>query len=385
MHSSTSSSDASSEPFVRTVPARAWPRLVACAALLFAAALGAWEVQMRRQGLTTDDLGDGRAFWAVERRKVDAGPPDPVVIVGDSRILFDTDLDVWQKLTGYRPIQLALPGQNAQPLLHDLAEDERFRGLVVMGTAEMSYFADDAGSTPVVLKYMQTESPSQWMGHRLYVLLARCFAFLDSDYTLFALLDQRRWPQRPGVVGAYDGVWKISESARARQTYLWDQIAQSAYLREHARRVWLKEFSGPPPTKSVIDAALARTHADIERLRARGAEVVWVRPPSIGPLFASERVRFPRRQVWDRLVHETASVDVHFEDHAFTRDLWLPDWSHLHRSAASAFTEGYVRVLAERVDWLRSRVESRGLQPSPLETNQTGTSRAVAENMPLPR
>jgi hypothetical protein len=358
---------------------------VLLAAVVFAVALGAWELEMRHQGLTTDDLGDGRAFWAVERRKVDAGPPDPVVIVGDSRILFDTNLDVWQKHTGHRPIQLALPGQNAQPLLHDLAEDEHFRGLVVMGTAEMSYFADDAGSTPVVLEYMKTESPSQRAGHHLYVLLSRCFAFLDSDYTLFGLIERQRWPERPGVVGAYDGVWKISESSRARQTYLWDQIAKSTYLREHARRVWLNEFSGPAPTEDEVGAVVARSRADIERIRARGGDVVWVRPPSIGPLFASERVRYPRQRVWDRLVQETGSVGVHFEDYAFAQALWLPDWSHLHKSQTSVFTEGYVRVLAEHVDWLRRRIEPRGPPASLTETNEHGSSPAVAENTILPR
>ena len=378
MHSSTSNSD----EFTRIVPARAWLRLVGVATVVFAVAICAWEIEMRRHGLTTQDIGDGRAFWAVERRKVNSGPPDSVVIVGDSRILFDTDLDVWQKLTGRRPIQLALPGQNAQPLLHDLAEDEYFRGLVVLGTAEMSYFADDAGSTPVVLEYMQTESPSQWLGHRLYVQLSRYFAFLDGDYTMFLQLEQRQWPERAGVAGPYDGVWKISESLTGRQTHLWDRIGQDAYLREHARRVWLKEFTGPVPTRDAIDAVIARTRTDIERIRARGGEVVWVRPPSIGPLFASETVRFPRQQVWDRLVQETGSVGVHFEDYAFTRDLWLPDWSHLHRSATQTFTEGYVRVLAERVDWLRSRTGEQGTAPSALEIPDRGSPRAVADNTP---
>jgi hypothetical protein len=381
MRSSTSSSEAGEHQFARVVPPRAWSRIICIATLLFAMAVGAWEIQMRRAGLTTEDLGDGRAYWAVERRKVDAGPPDSVVIIGDSRILFDTDLDIWQQLTSYRPIQLALPGQNAQPVLHDLAQDERFRGLVVMGTAEMSYFADDAGSEPIVLKYLNAESPSQRVGHQIYVLLSRYFAFLDDDSSMFRLLEQRRWPERPGVVGPYDGVWKISESSTARQTWLWERIAQNGYLRDHARRVWLEEFAGRAPTKSEVDSVVERTRADMDRIRARGGEVVWIRPPSAGPLFASEQVRFPRQQVWDRLVHETGSFGVHFEDYGFAQDLWLPDWSHLHKADRPAFTAGYIHVLAEHTAWLSSRLQRAG-RPELFESHGRGKLRVVAQQSP---
>ena len=65
---------------------------------------------MRSLGLLAGDLEDGKAGWAVERRKLEAGEHDGVVLIGGSRILFDTDLDVWEELTGKRPFQLAMPG-----------------------------------------------------------------------------------------------------------------------------------------------------------------------------------------------------------------------------------------------------------------------------------
>src|SRR5262249_14382777 len=155
---------------------------------------------------------DGRADWTVERRKVDGGPRDSVVIIGDSRILFDTDLATWQRLTGRRPIQLALMGMNAQPILHDLATDDHFAGLLVIGTAEFSYFSGDAGSVPGVLTYIKNESPSQRIGHQIHKTLSRYLAFLDSNYNLFSVLEQHDWPERKGVEGPYMDVWKIGES-----------------------------------------------------------------------------------------------------------------------------------------------------------------------------
>ena len=366
MPSSISSSEQPQDAtFVRAVPDRPWARLVLSAAVIFVLALGSWEAAMRWYGLSAEDLGDGKDFWAVERRKVDRGPVDPIVIIGDSRILFDTDLDTWRRITGQRPIQLALPGQTAQPILHDLAMDEHFRGLLVIGTAEMSYFANDAGSLPVVLRHLRSQSPAQRAGHRLYVLLAHYFAFLDSDYTLFSLLEDRKWHERPGVEGPYREVWKISESSANRQTYLWSRLERDSYLREHARRVWLKEFSGPRLTRAEVDRVIQSTRADIERIRARGGEVVWVRPPSTGPLLEEERARFPRSEVWDRLARETGSFGIHFEDYPAMQRLSLPDWSHLCKASARVFTDAYVRVLASRVGWLSARLRQESTGPLP--------------------
>jgi hypothetical protein len=366
MPSSTSSSERSQETaFARVVPARPWPRLILSAAVFFVLALASWELAMRGYGLSAEDLGDGKDFWAVERRKVDNGPADPIVIIGDSRILFDTDLETWRTITGYRPVQLALPGQTARPILHDLAVDEHFRGLLVIGTAEMSYFADDAGSVPVVLQHVRAESPSQRVGHQLYLLLAHYLAFLDSDYTMFSVLEDRDWHERQGVAGPYREVWKISESSANRQTYLWSRIERDPYLREHARRVWLHEFSGPRPSRAEVDRVIESTRADIERIRSRGGEVVWVRPPSTGPLLEEERARFPRAEVWDRLTRDTGSFGLYFEDYPAMRRLTLPDWSHLCKSSALVFTDAYVRVLVSRVGWLSARLRQESTVPLP--------------------
>jgi hypothetical protein len=101
---------------VREIPqarlsAMAWLVLV-----LVTTGVAAWEWKMRSLGLLAGDFNDGKQAWAVERRKLEAGDHDGVVIVGGSRILFDTDLDVWKEMTGKRPVQLAMPGWNGQPV-----------------------------------------------------------------------------------------------------------------------------------------------------------------------------------------------------------------------------------------------------------------------------
>ncbi|MGO4778408.1 hypothetical protein AB4084_23365, partial [Lysobacter sp. 2RAB21] len=186
--------------------------------------------------LQAGDLDDDRDYWVEQRRRLDKLPADSVVIIGDSRVLFGTELSKWEELTGRKPLQLALPATSAQPFLHDLASDERFAGLVVVGISESSYFSDELGRRVTVLKYINHQTPSQQSGHLLYKAASRDLAFLDSNYTLFKLLERADWPQREGVAPL--SVWKIAESYDDRQMYLWNRIKTDPRLNEHARYVW---------------------------------------------------------------------------------------------------------------------------------------------------
>jgi hypothetical protein len=337
----------------RPIPVAPWSRILLMAVSITLVLMVAWEIEMRHLGLRAGDLDDEDSGWTAERRKVDARPRDSVVIIGDSRILFDTDLGIWQRLTGHRPIQLGLVGRNSQLILHDLAADQHFAGLLVIGTAEFSYFGDPHDVSPL-LDYMKTESPSQRVGYQIYASLSRHLAFLDSHYTLFTLLEQHRWPDRKDVYSPYMGVWKVSESYENRQTYSWEQLERDENLREHARSVWMMIWPGPPVTPDDVSQVIASTKADIDQIRARGGDVVWIRPPSTGPILDIERTRYPRQQVWDRLMHETGSFGVYFEDYPSMRNFGSSDWSHLTKSSALVFTHAYVHVLSEKVEWLRT-------------------------------
>jgi hypothetical protein len=315
--------------------------------------IGLWEWEMRGLGLEPGDLGDGQSHWADERRRV-GSDEDPVVIVGASRILFATDLAGFERISGHRPTQLALPGTNARPILADLADDEDFAGLVIVGITETSFFRDGTGLFGGVLDYYREQSPSQRVGHRLHLALSRIFAFIDDSYGLLRLVERIRLAEREGVRGPYDDVWKLSVSGDGRQTWMWRRIETDTWLREHARHAW-DDFRGDPIPSSMVDAVIESTRADIDRIRARGGDVVFLRPPSDGPVRVNEKLRAPRTRVWDRLVLGTDTVGIHFEDFPAMTGLDQPEWSHLTRESAQRFTEAYVNVMIESVDWFGGR------------------------------
>lgn len=342
---------------VREIPAA---RLAAIGWLVLALvvlAVGAWELKMRSLGLVAGDLEDGKSAWAVERRKLESGENDGVVLIGGSRILFDTNLDVWQEMTGRRPVQLAMPGMNGQPVLKDIAENSRFAGLVVMDVAPTQLFRPPgAGGNPAfagVLDYWQGEGPARRASHRLANGLSRVFAFLDNNYSSTALIDQLDLPNRGKIGGPFMFPWKLSESGADRQHALWREIEANERLREHAIRVWLRMQSRPPPPQPVIAALCADVAASVAKIRARGGEVVFLRPPSAGAYLERENIATPRAATWDRLLRESDAFGIHFEDYATMQGLDLPELSHLSREDATRFTRAYVEVLRERYVGLR--------------------------------
>ena len=114
-------------------------------------------------GLHAGDLDNSEVAWVKERVRSEAAK---VAIVGDSRILFDTDLDRFEALTGMRPVQLAIHGTSALTLLEDVATNENFRGLLIVGLADTMFFQPFDGYGEYVRRRGDFTSPSGRIGHR---------------------------------------------------------------------------------------------------------------------------------------------------------------------------------------------------------------------------
>ena len=346
---------------VRVTPAARWPAIGWLVLVLVVAATAAWEWRMRGLGLRAGDLGDGPSHWAVERRKVEASSHDDVVILGSSRILFDTDLDVWDEITGRRPIQLALPGTNSRPFLVRLAAESDFDGLVVVGVTPELYFSPIVSALPqfqTVQDDWQDESPAKRVGHLLGLWLSGHLAFLDQQYKLASLIEQVEIPDRKGVRGPYLSPWKLSETTVDRQTFMWPRIETDERLRTHAIKVWMTRDRGKLDDEQVT-RAIEESKQAVRKIRARGGEVAFIRAPSTGAYYARESRNTPRRETWDRLLRETGAFGIHFEDYSEMQGLDLPELSHLSRDSATRFTRAYVGVLRERYVRLRTLPEAQ--------------------------
>ena len=330
----------------RDIPLKPWARMGAIVFLAVALLTTAWEWTARtRLGLRAGDIDDSPQAWAEARRAADHAQ---VAIVGDSRILFDTDQARFEALTGVRPVQVAHVGTNARTLLEHFANDPNFHGLLIVGMADTMYFGMPviglAGNA--VHNYAKNDKPSQLTGLWLDRWLQNYLAFMDSDYRLSRWVPRFDTGWRKGPDSPYEDVWKINEVFRGRQYFMWGRIETDPYLQGHARHAW-QGFKGPNIPPALADRVIARSAEAVRRIRARGGDVIFVRPPSAPELRVNEQHRIPRKLGWDRLLAGANAKGIHADDLPQAQNLVLPEWSHLSRRCAAVFTDAYVRRLVE--------------------------------------
>jgi hypothetical protein len=337
----------------RDIPNQPWGAIALVVMVLVLLLTSLWEWKMRTLELVPGDLGESYDRWAELRRQVDKRNV-PVVIIGDSRILFDSDLDRATQLIGVRPLQLAIAGGSGLPILEDIAGDPHFKGLAIVGMAETAYF--DLQLTGVrpqkALELSRWESPSKRESFLIQRALSHGLVMLDDNYQLSTLIFRLDHDWRPGVRDPRDAIWKAQETGVGGQTWLWRRLEHDRRLSEHMRNVWHQFFPSQPLDGQTINAVLVRTKEAVDKIRAHGGDVVFVRPPSAPDLRVIEDKHVPRAKVWDALLAYTHGNGVHIDDLPSVRNLTLPESSHLSRACATVFTDAYLRELAGKTPFL---------------------------------
>jgi hypothetical protein len=340
----------------RDIPHQPWRTMALIVAVLVILFTCLWEWRMRALELIPGDLGASHDAWAEMRKQVDKRDV-PVVIVGDSRILVDTDLDRAAQLTGVRPLQLAIAGGSGLPILENIADDPHFKGLVIVGMAETAYFDPQFAVVRPnkALALSHWESPSKRGSFLIERFISPGFAMLDPNYQLSTLVFRLDRDWRPKVIGPYDDVWKFQETAVGGQAWIWRRLEHDERLSEHARNVWHQMFPSQLLDDKSIEDVLVRTKIAVDKIRRRDGDVVFVRPPSAPDLRAIEDKHLPRGKGWDALLNYTHTKGIHIDDLPAVQNLTLPESSHLSRACATVFTDAYIRSLADQTALLHLR------------------------------
>jgi len=335
MPSSTSS-------FSREIPSAPWPRLACVAGLAVALFMGAWEMHWRRQGYVPT-LDDNTDQWSRQRERLDKPDAPGMVIVGTSRALFDLKLDRLTPVTGQQPLQLAIVGSSPLPILKHIAEDTQYRGIVVCDVTPLLYFM--AGG-PLLqrsydwIAYYKNWSPSQRLGQRLDLWLQQRFAFIQQeDLTLNLLLARWAPPNRPGAQVPPRMPPYMYTLEPDRQAGMTERLETDPAFQAELKSIWQGLFGFPPPDEATRVRLIEETAAAVDQIRARGGQVVFIRPPSTGWIYEQEEQKTPRKLCWDALLKRTGAPGFHFENHPELRAMNCPEWSHISRADAVRYAE----------------------------------------------
>lgn len=331
----------------RDIPPQPWGKILFGSLTLFLLLMTAWEWHWRAYGaLPAYRNSDG--LWTMQRRRIDHGEGGATVLLGSSRMLSDVQLPVWERLSGRRPIQLALEGTPPTVPLEQLADDPDFTGRVLVDNTA-SLFRGNGGGDGVrasAFKRYGKEGPSQRTGQWLSMhLLEPYLAFYDPDFALARVVKRQAWPQRAGLPPRPD-VRKLFVGSADRNNRLWDKLEHDPQYLAEVRDGWAKMNWQAPPPPPAVQAKVSKMRADIiqrmavavAKLRARGVPVIFIRHPIVGSYAAFDDKMAPRAETWDVLLARTGAPGIHFEDYPELQGFWLPEWSHMAATDADRYT-----------------------------------------------
>src|SRR5213595_4079298 len=342
--------------YERPIPQLPWRGLTVVVVLIVIAAASAWEFYCRSIGYRPT-LNDNEDLWTMTRRSV---KPEYIVIIGDSRSWFDLDLDELQKGLGKRPVQLAMGGSCAYPVLVDLANDENFHGTIICSVVPRLFVAPP-GTPPMergekAVRRSHTQTPAQRASQYLAMPLEEHVAFLkQEDLTLDDLLKRLPISNRPYAqvsprLPPYFGTLDRERRARMIEECAWP----GSELQKRIQQIWLPLFTPPPPPtyipkeefgKKIGGAIEARFHdvaTAVKKLRARGGKIVFVRFPESGELKKLEDRETPRAGIWDQVIKKTGAPGIYYEDYPELSGFNCPEWSHLSAGDSVEFSKRLV-------------------------------------------
>jgi hypothetical protein len=315
-------------------------------------AIAGWEICLRSKGFETS-FDDDPALWAHQRDRVYESSDKATVFIGSSRIKFDLDIETWQNITGQEAVQLACVGSSPLPLLKDLADDEKFKGRLVVDVTEGLFFSTNSSRRPNErLKYYKEQTPAQRAGFHVNRVLESQFVFLDKDWlSLGAYLDHVPLENRKGVFHFPGFPSDFGRVKFNRQEYMTNKFAADTSLQNVVKKIWAgfdSDTTFHPTTGKKLDSIFTVVKTSVDKIKARGGEILFVRTPSSGSYLSRENKNYPRENYWDRLIANTNCPGIHFKDYPELSHFICPEESHLSLTEAKAFTTHFVSLLKEK-------------------------------------
>jgi len=325
--------------------------------------LACWEIYLRSSNFPIS-YDDDAALWSTKRIEVYQPADSATVFIGSSRIKFDLDIPTWEKITGNKVIQLSMVGTSPRPFLDDLANDKKFKGKLIIDVTEGSFFNRnkkrvDKTSLEFV-EFYKKWTPAQRFSSYVDYFVESGFVFLEKNkFSLNALLDDLPVINRKGVVVRPVFPKGFSMNTAERQSFMTKIFLEDTLQQKRQQKNWILAGSvggGASKTPGIsgdsLETVFKEIKNNVDKIKARGGQVLFVRTPSTSTYREAEEIAYPRKKYWDALLAYTNTLGIHFEDYPETAHMKCPEWSHLSPQDAIVYTKNFIKILVEEKGWV---------------------------------
>ena len=321
---------------------RGWLKAWIVASMVVAALAAGCEGFLRaRSYLPT--VQDDADLWAIQYDLL-RSDPQAVALLGASRIQYAIDPALLSERLGGRTVaMLAVNGNYPLAALRAVADDERFRGLVVVGVDArgLSKRHWDMQKTWVA-HYRDRWSRARWLHRELATLLQERFVFLRSPFSLANLVRRTL----AGIGLPFNDYVVLRADRVGFLDYRRTDIAAIKTRRVADLETYYRE--NPPPDAASWLRDLDEVSAWVRRIEARGGKVVFFREPVADEHLAIDEANYPRALYWDAYARAGPAKMIDFRDEPAFANFVLPDSSHVDGNDVPRFTAALAQALARR-------------------------------------
>jgi hypothetical protein len=321
--------------------------------------LTAWELYWRtKPEFYKAVIEDDRYLWAEHRAKVETATKNDIVILGSSRTGFNFNTHVWQATQGTKPINLSTDGKPPGPFLNDIVDNTSFNGTIIIGVTPLFWF--DVANNPwwqpanQWIEHYHNQTYVQKLGYQLSKPLQRNLVMLtSSELEFYNDLDLKSLINRikiPGRTFELPPLYNFSYHDEDRNLMMLPIMKNNPDFANKITNVWNGFLPSIPSFEAIKDEipGIIDYYEDvINRFKARGGKIIFVRHKAEEPWNKVTKQFLPREHVWDVFVKQVDCPAYHFEDYSFMSKHTLPDWSHMYVDDAKIYTKDFVNKLIE--------------------------------------
>lgn len=328
---------------------RTWRTALVAAALVLGGIEGAWRLSGGRP--MVEDRPD---LWrSVRDRASDAGSK-ALVLAGLSRISFAIDPAILSAACQGREVfNLAVGGEYPLPVLEDLARDPRFTGTALVSLDVEAFLEPEAHPNAAVYS---TLPPPAGLPRFLASAEASTRSFLEARLCIASHPYRARRVVGDLLRGRWPRAWwmtmtpersMIFDDPTATFSEPDDQVRAPGRLGPVDRFSDLERLAldpaapaGAPPWWSRVEDAAGW----VERIRARGGRVVFLRMPDRLEVLRAQDPATDRRPLWRAAVRRLGAPAFHHADHPDLAGFPRRNWLHVHAENRAEFSRALLGI-----------------------------------------